>query len=149
LVTAKLILKTNRRLIHLILRRSCVQHCVCLSGVICLKMEVSVSKQENRIRIKLKAYDHRLLDNAVEEIVKNTRNTGAKIVGPIPLPTDRTIYTILRSPHVNKKSQDQFQMLVHKRLIEIVNPTQQTTNALKKLSLAAGVHAEIKANTGS
>lgn len=108
-----------------------------------------MSKQENRIRIKLKAYDHRLLDQSVAEIVKNTRNTGAKVVGPVPLPTDRTIYTILRSPHVDKKSQDQFQMLVHKRLIDIVNPTQQTTNALKKLNLAAGVHVEIKTNTRS
>ena len=112
-------------------------------------MEVPVSKQENRIRIKLKAYDHRLLDQSVAEIVKSTRSTGAKVIGPIPLPTDRTIYTVLRSPHVNKKSQDQFQMLVHKRLVDIMNPTQQTTNALKKLSLPAGVHVEIKANTRS
>ena len=113
------------------------------------KVEVPVSKQENRIRIKLKAYDHRLLDHSVAEIVKSTRNTGAKVVGPIPLPTDHSVYTILRSPHSDKKSQDQFQMLVHKRLIDILNPTQQTTNALKKLSLPAGVHVEIKANTRS
>ncbi|MCB5266325.1 MAG: 30S ribosomal protein S10 [Candidatus Cloacimonetes bacterium] len=108
-----------------------------------------MSKQENRIRIKLKAYDHRLLDESVTEIVKSTRSTGAKVIGPIPLPTDRTIYTVLRSPHADKKSQDQFQMLVHKRLVDILNPTQQTTNALKKLSLPAGVHVEIKANTRS
>ena len=100
---------------------------------------------ENRIRIKLKAYDYRLLDKSVAEIVKNTRNTGAKIVGPIPLPTERTLYTILRSPHVDKKAQDQFEMLVHKRLLDIVNPTPQTTSALKKLSLPAGIHVEIKA----
>jgi small subunit ribosomal protein S10 len=106
-----------------------------------------VSKHDNRIRIKLKAYDHRLLDQSVAEIVKSTRNTGAKVVGPIPLPTDRSVYTILRS-HPQEKS-DQFQMLVHKRLIDIVNPTQQTTNALKKLALPAGVHVEIKANTRS
>ncbi len=81
-----------------------------------------MSKTHNRIRIKLKAYDHRLLDKSVAEIVKSTRNTGAKVVGPIPLPTDRTIYSVLRSPHSDKKSQDQFQMLVHKRLIDIVNP---------------------------
>jgi len=99
---------------------------------------------ENRIRIKLKAYDFRLLDKSVAEIVKSTRNTGAKVKGPIPLPTERTIYTVLRSPHVDKKSQDQFEMLVHKRLIDIVNPTPQTTGALKKLSLPAGVHVEIK-----
>ncbi|MBN2460042.1 MAG: 30S ribosomal protein S10 [Candidatus Cloacimonetes bacterium] len=99
---------------------------------------------ENRIRIRLKAYDFRLLDKSVAEIVKNTRNTGAKIVGPIPLPTERTLYTVLRSPHVDKKSQDQFEMLVHKRLLDIVNPTPQTTKALKKLSLPAGIHVEIK-----
>ncbi|MCD4828795.1 MAG: 30S ribosomal protein S10 [Candidatus Cloacimonetes bacterium] len=99
---------------------------------------------ENRIRIKLKAYDYRLLDKSVAEIVKSTRNTGAKVKGPIPLPTERTLYTVLRSPHVDKKSQDQFEMLVHKRLIDIVNPTPQTTGALKKLSLPAGVHVEIK-----
>ena len=100
---------------------------------------------QNRIRIRLKAYDYRLLDKSVSEIIKNTRNTGAKIVGPIPLPTERTLYTVLRSPHVNKKAQDQFEMLVHKRLIDIENPTPQTTGALKKLSLPAGVHVEIKA----
>ena len=106
---------------------------------------MSESNTENRIRIKLKAYDFRLLDRSVAEIIKNTRNTGARIMGPIPLPTERTLYTVLRSPHVNKKAQDQFEMLVHKRLIDIVNPTPQTTNALKKLSLPAGVHVEIKA----
>ncbi len=100
---------------------------------------------KNRIRIRLKAYDYRLLDKSVSEIVKNTKNTGAKIVGPIPLPTERTLYTVLRSPHVNKKAQDQFEMLVHKRLIDIENPTPQTTGALKKLSLPAGVNVEIKA----
>jgi len=114
------------------------------------KVEVSVSNtNDNRIRIKLKAYDHRLLDQSVQEIIKSTKNTGAKVVGPIPLPTDRTVYTVLRSPHVDKKSMDQFQMLVHKRLIDIVNPTPQTTTALKKLSLPAGVHVEIKANVRS
>lgn len=101
-------------------------------------------KDMNRIRIRLKAYDYRLLDRSVAEIVKNTRNTGAKIVGPIPLPTERTLYTVLRSPHADKKSQDQFEMVVHKRVIDIVNPTPQTTQALKKLVLPAGVHVEIK-----
>lgn len=105
-----------------------------------------MSKQDssNRIRIRLKAYDFRLLDKSVAEIVKNTRNTGAKIVGPVPLPTERTLYTILRSPHVNKKAQDQFQMLVHKRVIDIINATPQTIATLKKLNLPAGVHVEIK-----
>ena len=101
--------------------------------------------EQNKIRIKLKAYDYRLLDKSVAEIIKNTKNTGAKIVGPIPLPTEKSFYTILRSPHVDKKSQDQFEMLVHKRIIDIVNPTPQTTGALKKLSLPAGIHVEIKA----
>ena len=100
---------------------------------------------KNRIRIRLKAYDYRLLDKSVAEIIKNTRSTGAKIVGPIPLPTERTVYTVLRSPHVDKKSMDQFQMLIHKRIIDIVNPTPQTTGALKKLTLPSGVHVEIKA----
>ena len=104
---------------------------------------------KEKIRIKLKAYDHRVLDQSVQEIVATAKKTGAKVIGPIPLPTDKTLYTILRSPHADKKSQDQFQMLVHKRLIDIMNPTQQTTNALKKLSLPAGVHVEIKANTRS
>jgi len=99
---------------------------------------------ENKIRIRLKAYDYRLLDKSVAEIVKNTKNTGAKIVGPIPLPTERSLYTVLKSPHVNKKAQEQFEMLVHKRLIDIINPTPQTTGALKKLNLPAGVHVEIR-----
>lgn len=98
----------------------------------------------SKIRVRLKAYDYRLLDSSVAEIVKSTRNTGAKVVGPIPLPTEKTVYTVLRSPHVDKKSQDQFEMRVHKRIIDILNPTPQTTNALKKLSLPAGVHVEIK-----
>jgi len=98
----------------------------------------------SKIRIKMKAYDFRLLDKSVAEIIKSTKNTGAKIVGPIPLPTERSFYTVLKSPHVNKKAQEQFEMLVHKRLIDIVNPTPQTTAALKKLSIPAGVHVEIK-----
>jgi len=98
----------------------------------------------SKIRIRLKAYDYRLLDTSVAEIIKSARNTGAKILGPIPLPTEKTVYTVLRSPHVDKKSQDQFEMRVHKRVIDILNPTPQTTSALKKLSLPAGVHVEIK-----
>jgi small subunit ribosomal protein S10 len=105
---------------------------------------MSKSEKANRIRIRLKAYDYRLLDKSVAEIVKNTRDTGAKIVGPIPLPTERTLYTILRSPHVNRKARDQYEMLVHKRMIDIINATPQTTSALKKLNLPAGVHVEIK-----
>ena len=100
-----------------------------------------------KIRVRLQAYDHKILDLSVEKIVEAAKKTGATIVGPIPLPTEKSVYTVLRSPHADKKSMDQFQMLVHKRLIDIVNPTQQTTTALKKLSLPAGVHVEIKANT--
>ena len=102
------------------------------------------TKELSKIRIKLKAYVYRLLDKSVAEIVKSARNTGAKIIGPSPLPTEKTVYTVLRSPHVDKKSQDQFEMRVHKRVIDIINPTPQTTSALKKLSLPAGVHVEIK-----
>jgi small subunit ribosomal protein S10 len=103
-----------------------------------------VTEKQNRIRIRLKAYDYRLLERSVAEIIKSTRNTGARVKGPIPLPTERSIYTVLRSPHVDKKSQDQYEMLVHKRLIDIINPTPQTTGALKKLSLPAGVHVDIR-----
>jgi small subunit ribosomal protein S10 len=103
-----------------------------------------VTEKQNRIRIRLKAYDYRLLERSVAEIIKSTRNTGARIKGPIPLPTEKSVYTVLRSPHVDKKSQDQYEMLVHKRLIDIINPTPQTTGALKKLSLPAGVHVDIR-----
>ena len=103
-----------------------------------------MSKLENRIRIKLKAYDHRLLDQSVAEIVKSTRNTGAKVIGPIPLPTNKTLYTILRSPHVDKKSREQFEIRTHKRLLDILEPSQQTIDALMKLELSAGVDVEIK-----
>src|SRR4030042_5108036 len=97
-----------------------------------------------KIRIKLKAYDHRLLDQAVEEIVDTVRRTGAKISGPVPLPTKREIYTVLRSPVIDKKSREQFELSTHKRLIEIYEPTSKTIDALKKLNLPAGVDIEIK-----
>ncbi|HHI87392.1 MAG TPA: 30S ribosomal protein S10 [Candidatus Cloacimonetes bacterium] len=98
----------------------------------------------NKIRIKLKAYDHFLLDKSVVEIIRNTKGTGAKIIGPIPLPTRRRIYTVLRSPHVDKKSREQFEMKIYKRIIDIENPTPKTTNAIKNLNIPAGVHIEIK-----
>jgi small subunit ribosomal protein S10 len=98
----------------------------------------------DRINIKLKAYDHNILDNSVREIVKNVQNTGAQIIGPIPLPTEKTIYTIQRSTFVDKKSREQFEMRVHKRLLEIHSPTPRTTEALKNLSLPSGVEVEIK-----
>jgi small subunit ribosomal protein S10 len=97
-----------------------------------------------KIRIRLKAYDHNALDRSVEEIVRTAKRTGALISGPIPLPTKRTLYTVLRSPHVNKKSREQFEMRVHKRLIDIHNSTPQTVDALMKLDLPAGIDIEIK-----
>lgn len=96
------------------------------------------------IRIKLRAYDFRILDKAVAEIVDTARNTGAGVAGPIPLPTRIHKFTIQRSVHVDKKSREQFEMRVHKRLMDIIEPTQQTVDALGKLSLPAGVDVEIK-----
>ena len=86
----------------------------------------------NRIRIRLKAYDHLLLDKSTEKIVKTAKNTGAVILGPIPLPTRKTIYTVNRSPHVNKKSREQFQLKVHKRIVDLMNSTSKTVDALMK-----------------
>ena len=99
---------------------------------------------DQKIRIKLKAYDHKLLDWSVAEIVETTRRTGAKVVGPIPLPTVRNRWTVLRSPHVDKKSREQFEIRTHKRVLDIVDPTPQTVDALMKLDLASGVDVEIK-----
>ena len=96
------------------------------------------------IRISLRAYDHILLDKSTEKIVKTAKSTGAIISGPIPLPSKRSIYTVLRSPHVNKKSREQFEMRTHKRLIDILEPTQQTIDSLMKLDLSSGVDVEIK-----
>lgn len=90
------------------------------------------------------AYDHRLLDLSAEEIVETAKRTGANVAGPIPLPTKREIFTVLRSPHVDKKSREQFQIKTHKRILDIVNPTSKTIDALKKLDLPAGVYVEIK-----
>ncbi|MBM14799.1 MAG: 30S ribosomal protein S10 [Nitrospina sp.] len=99
---------------------------------------------DQKIRIKLKAYDHKLLDWSVAEIVETTRRTGAKIVGPVPLPTARNRWTVLRSPHVDKKSREQFEIRTHKRIMEILEPTPQTVDALMKLDLSGGVDIEIK-----
>ena len=101
-------------------------------------------KQQQKIRIKLMAYDHRLLDLSAEEIVETAKRTGAMVAGPIPLPTKREVFTVLRSPHVDKKSREQFQIKTHKRILDIVNPTSKTIDALKKLDLTAGVYVEIK-----
>jgi small subunit ribosomal protein S10 len=97
-----------------------------------------------KIRIRLKAYDYRVLDQSVVEIVETAKRTGAKISGPVPLPTRINRYTVLRSPHVDKKSREQFEIRTHKRLIEIMEPSPETVDALMKLNLAAGVHVEIK-----
>ena len=99
---------------------------------------------DQRIRIRLKGYDYRVLDQSVAEIVETVRRTGAKIAGPIPLPTVINKFTVLRSPHVDKKSREQFEMRTHKRLIDILEPTQDTMDALMKLNLSAGVDVEIK-----
>lgn len=98
----------------------------------------------NKIRIRLKAYDHKLLDASTTEIVDTAKRTGANVAGPIPLPTRINKYTVLRGPHVNKKSREQFEIRTHKRLIDIVEPTQQTLDALMKLDLSAGVDVEIR-----
>ncbi|MBW6509293.1 MAG: 30S ribosomal protein S10 [Pelovirga sp.] len=97
-----------------------------------------------KIRIRLKAYDHSLLDQAVAEIVDTTKRTGSRLVGPIPLPTVINKYCVLRGPHVDKKSREQFEIRTHKRLLDIMDPTQQTVDALMKLDLSAGVDVEIK-----
>jgi len=97
-----------------------------------------------KIRIRLKAFDHRLLDKSVKEIVDTARRTGAHIKGPIPLPTRINRFTVLRSPHVDKKSREQFEIRTHKRLMDIMEPTQTTVDALMKLDLPAGVDVEIK-----
>ncbi len=100
--------------------------------------------RRERIRIRLKAYDHRLLDQSAQEILQTAKRTGAKVSGPIPLPTRISKYTVLRSPHVDKKSREQFEMRVHKRLLDILEPTPKTIDALMKLDLPAGVDVEIK-----
>ena len=97
-----------------------------------------------KIRIRLKAFDYRILDTSTHEIVDTARRTGARVVGPIPLPTNIARFTVNRSPHVDKKSREQFEIRTHKRLLDILEPTQQTIDALGKLDLAAGVDVEIK-----
>lgn len=98
------------------------------------------------IRIRLKAYDHRLLDQSSSDIVETARRTGARVVGPIPLPTTINKYCVLRSPHIDKKSREQFELRTHKRLVDIMEPTQQTVDALMKLDLSPGVDVEIKSS---
>ena len=99
--------------------------------------------QNQRIRIRLKAFDHRLIDQSTEEIVETARRTGAQVKGPIPLPTNKERFTVLISPHVNKDARDQYEIRTHKRLLDIVEPTEKTVDALMKLDLAAGVEVQI------
>ena len=97
-----------------------------------------------KIRIRLKAYDHEVVDQSTKKIVETAKRTGAKISGPIPLPTERNLYCVIRSPHVNKDSREQFEMRTHKRLIDILEPTPKTVDSLMRLDLPAGVDREIK-----
>ncbi|GAB4359987.1 MAG: 30S ribosomal protein S10 [Gammaproteobacteria bacterium] len=99
-----------------------------------------------KIRIRLKAFDHRLIDQSAREIVETAKRTGATVLGPIPLPTKKERYTVLISPHVNKDARDQYEIRTHKRLMDIVDPTDKTVDALMKLDLAAGVDVQIKLN---
>ncbi|MDP7342893.1 MAG: 30S ribosomal protein S10 [Alphaproteobacteria bacterium] len=100
--------------------------------------------ESQNIRIRLKAFDHRILDSSTGEIVNTARRTGAQVRGPIPLPTKIEKYCVLRSPHIDKKSREQFEIRIHKRLLDIIDPTPQTVDALMKLDLAAGVDVEIR-----
>jgi len=123
------------------LRAGCWQPATVLSF---FEIFTEVLMATQKIRIRLKAYDYKLLDQSAGEIVETAKRTGAKVVGPIPLPTRINKFTVLRSPHVDKKSREQFEIRTHKRLLDILEPTQQTLDALMKLDLSAGVDVEIK-----
>lgn len=100
--------------------------------------------QTQKIRIRLKAFDYKLLDQSISEIVETARRTGARVIGPVPLPTEINKFCVLRSPHIDKKSREQFEIRTHKRLLDIVEPTQQTVDSLMKLELSSGIDVEIK-----
>ena len=102
--------------------------------------------KQDRIRVKMRSFDSRLIDSSTASIVESVRRTGAQVSGPVPLPTSIKKYTVLRSPHVNKKSREQFEMRIHKRLIDIKGPSKETIEALEKLELPAGVEVELKTN---
>jgi small subunit ribosomal protein S10 len=104
-----------------------------------------MGKQRQKIRIRLKAYDQRLLDRSTADIVETAKRTGARVVGPIPLPTKREVYTVLRSPNIDRKSREQFEIRTHIRMLDILNPTLDTIDKLKVLPVAAGVDIKIKA----
>ncbi len=99
---------------------------------------------KQKIRIRLKAFDHKIIDQSAQKIVETAKKTGASVSGPIPLPTEKNVFTVLRSPHVNKDSREQFEMRTHKRLIDIIDPTPKTVDALMRLDLPSGVDIEIK-----
>lgn len=109
-----------------------------------LTIKVIQKMESQKIRIRLRGYDHRLIDRSAAEIIERAKRTGARIAGPVPLPTGINRYTVLRSPHVNKKSREQFEVRTHKRVLDILEPKQQTIDALMKLDLASGVDVEIK-----
>ncbi|KKW22444.1 MAG: 30S ribosomal protein S10 [Parcubacteria group bacterium GW2011_GWA2_51_12] len=109
-----------------------------------MKPKIAEVTQEQRIRIKIRAYDHKLIDQSAKQIVDTAKKSGAQIAGPVPLPTEKTKYTVLRSTFVHKDARDQFEMRIHKRLIDILNPTQKTIDSLTNLNLPAGVDVEIK-----
>jgi small subunit ribosomal protein S10 len=100
--------------------------------------------KKQKIRLTLKSYDYRLLDNAVRQIVLTAKRTGSQVLGPVPLPNKKKIFTVLRSPHVDKKSREQFEIITHKRILDLVSPSEQTMDALMKLNISAGVDVEIK-----
>jgi len=100
--------------------------------------------KKQRIRLKLRSYDHCLLDKAIRQIVLTVRRTGAQLMGPVPLPNKRRVFTVLRSPHVNKKSREQFELTTHKRILDIVAPSDKTMDALMKLNISSGVDVEIR-----
>jgi small subunit ribosomal protein S10 len=117
-----------------------------MGRIACRPCSFEVDMANQRIRIRLKAYDHRLIDQSAREIVETARRTGAQVRGPIPLPTKKERFTVLISPHVNKDARDQYEIRTHKRLMDIVDPTDKTVDALMKLDLAAGVDVQIKLN---
>jgi len=100
--------------------------------------------KKQKIRLTLKSYDHQLLDNAVRQIVLTVKRTGSQVLGPVPLPNKKRCFTVLRSPHIDKKSREQFELTTHKRILDIVSPAEQTMDALMKLNISAGVDVEIK-----
>lgn len=108
------------------------------------KKTVEVAEVKQRIRIRIRAYDHKIIDSATETIIKTVERSGASVVGPVPLPTERRRYTVNRSTFIDKTSRDQYEMRIHKRLIDIVNPTERTIDSLMSLNLPAGVDIEIK-----